>query len=457
MIRNDNIRILKKSNYIKEFSFDNIIVLYHTFSQEIIIGNSVLKELISKFRTYIEVNKLLETYSKKDKNSIEKVINELYNQTFLIERSFDDQVAKKFQARLPQSPEFSYMYLILTEKCNLNCKYCFIKKNALKGQNNLMSIETAKKGIDFFIKNSSKDAEKHHIVLYGGEPLLNFENVEYSITYLKDRYSQKPGIKLDIDLVTNGTLITESIAKFLYENRINVTVSVDGVQETHDLARVYTSGKGTFNDTLKGYNLLKDAGCNTNISCTIGEHNFEKLDRITNYIITVLHPETIHFNIIWEEINGSILKITEKIIKSFEMGLNNQVRIEPIMTKTKAFINKQFRFYNCAACGKQIVISPNGDVGPCYAFLNTKEFFKGNIYDSNYNPLTDPIFNEWNKYSPLNIKKCLTCPAIAICGGGCLHNNYLFMKDILIPDPRECVFNKELLKWMIQRMNKELP
>lgn len=455
MAKNTKNCIFKKSRFVKELSDDNTIAFYHTLSQELIFGNPVLRELMLKFRSGIDVDTLLKTYDKADRTLIQKIINELCNKNFLIEKSVDEgQFVRKLQSKLPQKPDFTHMYLILTETCNFDCNYCFIEKENKK--NNIMSIKTAEKGIDFFIKYGSNFNKKHRIILYGGEPLLNFPVIEFSIKYLKEKYAQNPLAELNIDLITNGSLITKNIANFLSENDVSVTVSIDGFQEIHDAVRVYPSGKGTFDETVRGYNLLKDAGCDVSVSCTVGEHNIEKLESITEYLVKELHTKAVNFNLIGESSNkkndGSMLKIINKLIKSFEIARDYGVRIEPIMKKARAFVEKQFRFYNCSACGKQIVIAPNGDVGPCHAFLNSRKFFNGNIYDPNYNPIIDPIFKEWNRYSPININTCINCPAIAICGGGCPHNNYIYRGDLWKIDSDDCLQNKVVLKWLIRQM-----
>jgi len=44
----------------------------------------------------------------------------------------------------------------------------------------------------------------------------------------------------------NGTLWTEEIVDFLSENRIGVTVSMEGDKELNDRKRVFTMGKGSY-------------------------------------------------------------------------------------------------------------------------------------------------------------------------------------------------------------------
>ncbi|MCJ7633840.1 radical SAM protein, partial [Candidatus Bathyarchaeota archaeon] len=85
----------------------------------------------------------------------------------------------------------------------------------------------------------------HSFRLVGGEPFLHpgFREV---VHHIKAR-----GCRLEI--VSNGTLINEEIARFLVsENVDRVRLSVDGLQEIHDFYR----GKGAFSKTMEGLRLL---------------------------------------------------------------------------------------------------------------------------------------------------------------------------------------------------------
>lgn len=60
------------------------------------------------------------------------------------------------------------LMLIVTDKCNLHCTYCYeYKKNV-----NVMKIEKAKKIIETYLNSLYYDTVD--ILFFGGEPLLEF-------------------------------------------------------------------------------------------------------------------------------------------------------------------------------------------------------------------------------------------------------------------------------------------
>ena len=74
---------------------------------------------------------------------------------------------------------------IVTEDCNLRCKYCYITHKA-KGKK--LALQTAKKFIDYLL-NDNKIHRCQSIILdfIGGEPLLEAELIEDICDYFKIR------------------------------------------------------------------------------------------------------------------------------------------------------------------------------------------------------------------------------------------------------------------------------
>jgi uncharacterized protein len=58
--------------------------------------------------------------------------------------------------------------LLLTQDCNLDCSYCYVRKREA-----VMDLETAAKIIDFVYARTAAE-EVIHFGFFGGEPLLQF-------------------------------------------------------------------------------------------------------------------------------------------------------------------------------------------------------------------------------------------------------------------------------------------
>ena len=51
---------------------------------------------------------------------------------------------------------------------------------------------------------------------------------------------------MDFSLTTNATLLRPDIIEFLAENRVGVTISIDGPKEMQDQFRVFKNGTGSY-------------------------------------------------------------------------------------------------------------------------------------------------------------------------------------------------------------------
>jgi len=363
------------------------------------------------------------------------------------------------------------MYLMVTDKCNLQCKYCFIEHGMPTDyRHSMMSWEVARKAVDMYFSNLAKNPPLFRqslklISLYGGEPLLNFPVIKKVIEYTLEAYKKQVEEMEDkflFSLVTNGTLITKDIAKFLakYPN-VSVTVSIDGEKNVHDEKRVYPDGRGSFDNTIRGCRLLKKEGCeNFSLSCTIDDHNIEELNSLLR-----LHQEygfiSINLNPLLDteekKVSAEYMeKASATMLEYFKLAREEGVYEERIMRKMKAFVFRKIRAFDCQATGNQIVCSPDGKLGVCHEGVGVKRFFFGRV-SPNFDFHNNPTINEWNQRSPLNMPQCYDCAAIAICGGGCAYGAQLRNGSIWSVDDRFCIHSKKTLEWLIWDLQKILP
>jgi uncharacterized protein len=146
--------------------------------------------------------------------------------------------------------------LQITKQCNLRCKYCVYSGNYENRvhSNEKMTLETARKGIDFYIEHS-KDNESSSLAFYGGEPLLEFEFIKNCIEYFNERAEGKT---IYFNLTTNATLLTEEIVDYFQKHDLHLLISLDGPSEVHNKNRVYGyDDRGTFEKVIENLEMMK--------------------------------------------------------------------------------------------------------------------------------------------------------------------------------------------------------
>jgi len=126
----------------------------------------------------------------------------------------------------------------VTQRCNLACDYCYIRKRAAR-----MGEGVAKKAVDFAFGQAS-ETEELDFGFFGGEPLLEF-GILQGLTHLVERHPLFSARRVTLSVVTNGTVFSPQIANFLLDHNINLCVSCDGPPSVHDLHRRFPSGRGS--------------------------------------------------------------------------------------------------------------------------------------------------------------------------------------------------------------------
>jgi len=123
-----------------------------------------------------------------------------------------------------------------TMRCNQTCLYCYANSSPLNATGFDLNEQTAKKVLDFIWQSPGKDIT---IEFQGGEPLANFPIIEFFINQAKE----KKGKNVHWRIVSNLTMMDETIASFLQKNQIfDLCTSLDGPKKVHDSNRPWARG-----------------------------------------------------------------------------------------------------------------------------------------------------------------------------------------------------------------------
>jgi len=124
--------------------------------------------------------------------------------------------------------------LHLTNDCNLNCTYCFVKRGKQS-----MSREVAFKAIDLAMSESSSTG----ILFYGGEPLLERQLIVDVVNYTQ-AIKKKTGHHFHYKITTNGVLLDQEFLNLAKEVNMVIGLSHDG--PAHDDCRLFNDGQKSF-------------------------------------------------------------------------------------------------------------------------------------------------------------------------------------------------------------------
>ena len=149
------------------------------------------------------------------------------------------------------------LWLNVSNDCNMRCIYCFEHGGDYGKTKRIMSIDRIKDCIDFWYKYLNKDAKDIYVIFFGGEPLLNKKGIKFAVKYVRELLS-KHNIRPHFSITSNATLLDEDFAEFLVENKIPVTISIDGGRHIQNKNRPLAGGSKSFDIVNKNVkNLMK--------------------------------------------------------------------------------------------------------------------------------------------------------------------------------------------------------
>lgn len=140
---------------------------------------------------------------------------------------------------LASNKEIRRFKVAINTACPLRCEYCFIDKDS----GETISWKHVESLVRFQLSSPGKVKK---LLLYGGEPFMNFEIVR-EIALFARAEALKAGKDLDLSICTSAGLpIKREWLDFLAGQRFFLSVSMDGDAETHDKRRVLKGGGGSW-------------------------------------------------------------------------------------------------------------------------------------------------------------------------------------------------------------------
>lgn len=219
--------------------------------------------------------------------------------------------------------------IIVTHKCNLNCKHCYMELQSQKQLDDNTIYLKIIKTIDMLVKQGIKE-----IMFTGGEV--------FTFRYIKEvlKYSKEKGMKNIV--FTNG--LAFDIESLKYIDQVNV--SLDGDEKSHNFMR---GNANSFSKVMELLDILKNRDIWTNLQISLNNNNINSLNFLPSLLLTHLNIRLVNLTSISKE--GNALKNNLAASDSFDYKVLSL--LPDLYEKTKYHI--QFRtslisnydFVNC--------------------------------------------------------------------------------------------------------------
>ncbi len=340
---------------------------------------------------------------------------------------------------------------VVTTACNLNCVYCQAN-NGTVVPNCFMDEETAEKAVDIALQSPETNLS---FEFQGGEPLLNFAIVKHIVEHTERCNTFH---KIEYNIVTNLTLITDEILEFFVQHRFGVSTSLDGGQIVHDTNRPYRDGSGTYEKVVESINRLRDHGIapgaietTTRLSLSHAKNIVDTYASLGFGSIFIRHLTQLgKANKRWENIGYSADEFMHFYIEALDRLIQYNIDGRCIKEQhasifLKRINGKQMNYMELRSpCGGgigQLAYFADGRVFSCdegrmLAEMGDDAFQLGNVYDDTYETLIDNgVCRTICSSSTLEtIPSCCDCAYQPYCGT-CPVLNYALDKDVIEKQP----------------------
>jgi len=323
---------------------------------------------------------------------------------------------------------FSLLIKPVSADCNLRCEYCFyIDHLQTVEKKPRMSDSTLETMIASYMQTDQNN--QYAFGWQGGEPTLLGIKFWKKVIELQTKYAP-PGAVISNGLQTNGTLITDEMARFFAEYRFLLGVSLDGPPYLHDFYRKTISHTPTHSLVMRGIEHLRKYKVEFNILTLVNNKTVKKAPEIYQYLKD--HEFYFHqyipcvefdekgnlepYSITGEEWGVFLCKLFEQWIKN---DINKvSIRLFDSIINYLVYGNYSVCYMGTNCC-QYFVVEYDGSVYPCDFFVR-KELLLGNVKTNSW----DDFVNS-SKYHDFGAQKaewndtCKDCLFINMCNGDC--------------------------------------
>ena len=310
----------------------------------------------------------------------------------------------------------------LSEACNLKCKHCY------QEDHNPVQLKYSEliKILSQYRELLKKLKIHGHINLTGGEPLC----CPYFFRLLDEFKKDKELYTFSV--LTNGTLITDDMAKKLSEYSPKyIQVSLEGSKKVND----YVRGKGVYEKVKKAIKHLKKYNMHVSLSFTATSLNYKEFSKVVKF------AEKNKVDTVWSdrfiplggEYDNEFLMQTEQTQKYLKIMQTEHIRLKSKNSKTNVTLHRALQFqvadnmpYSCSAGITLLTVMENGDLVPC----RRMPIVVGNL-------LKDNMYNLYMTNKVLKMLKsdtipdnCKGCSEESLCKGGLKCLTYAIYKDL---------------------------
>ncbi len=326
----------------------------------------------------------------------------------------------------PTANELVKLFLILNERCNFACKYCYSAKGRSKDE---LTMETIRPMVDVVLGNARLQHKEPFIMFIGGgEPTLSWPLVEQTVDYALSR-QQEGDLPISWSISTNGSILTEEMIALYLKHSFDVQLSFEVLPDVQD------SQRGSFDKVAANLKRLAAAGVDVRIRSTITKLNVNRMAEMVRFCQE--HFPSVRTLACEPVVDSEFLTTAEQaddFLKSYFVSFS-AAREEAKKTglAVRASASGSFTSISNYYCGSLFCLTPFGTITPCPDISSPlEEGYENQLYGK---VIDGKAFIDNDAYQTKvktgdEYPECATCFARWNCAGGCTNQRRIYPPDV---------------------------
>ena len=330
-----------------------------------------------------------------------------------------DYIPLDKQRKVKSPEDYSLLTVLPNNVCNFACTYCY---SAAGRNGSQLSQENLKVAIDYFFDSKPQDYSRPLTISFmgGGEPMLSWNCVKFGVLYAREKSRQR-GIRLNLRIITNGSVLEEETIPFILQNDVRLSISFEILPEIQNLQRKH------YDLVRQHIDEFQKAGVDVQINSTITPANVCRIEEM----VEILHQQFPGItNVMFEPVVSQSMFPTPADLRTFyDTYLHHIIRgleladLYGISITSFAFLRTVFPLER--ACPGEFCITADGDITGCYCVAEKHDpLFSSTCYGTIVDGHIQFDLSRYKQLLADNVyahPQCSDCKVKWNCGGGCFH------------------------------------
>lgn len=328
---------------------------------------------------------------------------------------------------------------ILTEDCNLRCRYCYQPQF----RQVVMPREIGVAAMHAAVEHGARILS---MTFFGGEPLLEHDTLFFLLEEAR-RIETGRGIPVTAKMSTNGLLLTAEVVERAKALGLFISLSFDGIRASQDNGRVDPSGQSSFDRVEESLERLVASNYPFAVYSVITPGNVAYLVESRKYLWSKgarLLITALDYTAEWSSADVRKLKREFRKVGRF---------YEQLLTKKESFhfepfdsrISQHTRFAEYRRCSPgvtQLTIAPDGTLYGCIEYFHRRMLPLGNAAEW-LNPRAVRELSQARSGRP---DECNECAFESRCLNTCACVNLRGTDTVHIPSGIQCVLEQQSIR-----------